>query len=1026
MKTSISYLILSLSLACGARAATFSVTPNVVSNDYTGLITFHMSGLTPGETVQVVQYLDRNHNGVVDAADLAVRGETVSDGDPKLEAGATNIYVFRDEDGTSNGTITASYRFSLAPFGGDVVGSYLFRCSSPSNYFAATNLAFTVLSAPYAQTVQGTVSNNSTNIPYAIVGLLQNVVLAAGPPNIIAGGTADATGHYTLKAPVGTYLAVAIQPGYVGNLLAFPTVVLTSNATVTADITLIAATTSIHGSLLDATNSSVHAVPYAEMAFTTTNGFVTVALCDSNANFAVPVTPGIWTPGILPQSANAQSYLVPDAAASPQFDTRTAPVNFAIVWLKHSTALIYGRTVNNLGQPVPGVGLFLNADFGQYNAFVSSDSEGLYSAGIDAGAGTVSVQNLSDPTANQYIWPSPQFSIFDGQAISLNITGLVTTARFRSHVVDDTGTPLSGLQTAADSYQFYGAYTFATTDDNGYLDMPVFGGKWGFLILNPLAGLVFPDLRTFTITDGVNLTSDIIARTITGHVSGWVRDTANHGITNIPVTITNHVGSTNYTLTVNTDTSGNYSVGVFAGTWNVGLDSYSLESKGYIPVGATNVTVPPSNAVANFTIGSVPPPQILTTSLPDATTNVYYGGYLEYTNGSYPVFWSLAAGMLPGGLTLAEFGDISGYPTNLGLFSFTVKAQDSRGSNDVKVLSINVRQAPAGPLQITTTSLPNPAAGCAYSNQFQATGGVPPYSWALASGSDPLPAVLNLATNGILSGIPSAAGYASLLVEVTDTLGASVTASLYLSVNEALQYYPGPLPAGEVDNPYYGYPSVSGGGPTQIWSLLAGSLPPQLAFDPATGYITGTPNTVGIYNFTLRVTDGCVTVDIATAITNYPALQITTTTLPVAPFNVPYSAQLQAAGGAPPYYWYTYTQLPYGLTLNTDGSITGTPQTIETNTFTAYVYDRAGGSASVNLTLGTTTLPLLDLPAQPAPNQFSFRVTGQMGKSYTAQYSTDLMNWTDLYTTNAPANVFFVTDTNAVDPRRVYQLKVNP
>jgi hypothetical protein len=118
--------------------------------------------------------------------------------------------------------------------------------------------------------------------------------------------------------------------------------------------------------------------------------------------------------------------------------------------------------------------------------------------------------------------------------------------------------------------------------------------------------------------------------------------------------------------------------------------------------------------------------------------------------------------------------------------------------------------------------------------------------------------------------------------------------------------------------------------------------------------------------------------------------------------------------------------LPYGLKLNSDGSITGTPQTLETNTFTAYVSDSAGGNASVNLTIGTTTLPLLDLPAQPAPNQFSFRVTGQMGTSYTAQYSTDLMNWTDLYTTNAPASVFFVTDTNAVDPLRVYQLKVNP
>jgi hypothetical protein len=135
MKTTTSNLILSLSLACGARAATFSVTPNVVSNDYTGLITFHMTGLTPGETV--------------------------SDGQAKLTAGLTNINLFRDEDGTANGSITASYRFSLAPFGGNGVGSYIFRCSSPSNHFAATNLKFTVASPPYPQSVQGTVSNNS-------------------------------------------------------------------------------------------------------------------------------------------------------------------------------------------------------------------------------------------------------------------------------------------------------------------------------------------------------------------------------------------------------------------------------------------------------------------------------------------------------------------------------------------------------------------------------------------------------------------------------------------------------------------------------------------------------------------------------------------------------------------------------------------------------------------------------------------------------------------------------------------------
>ena len=71
--------LLSLSLF-SASATTFTITPSVASNDYTGLITFRMSGLSPGETVQVVQYYDFNGNGVVDGPDLAVRGETVPGG----------------------------------------------------------------------------------------------------------------------------------------------------------------------------------------------------------------------------------------------------------------------------------------------------------------------------------------------------------------------------------------------------------------------------------------------------------------------------------------------------------------------------------------------------------------------------------------------------------------------------------------------------------------------------------------------------------------------------------------------------------------------------------------------------------------------------------------------------------------------------------------------------------------------------------------------------------------------------------
>ena len=57
-----------------------------------------------------------------------------------------------------------------------------------------------------------------------------------------------------------------------------------------------------------------------------------------------------------------------------------------------------------------------------------------------------------------------------------------------------------------------------------------------------------------------------------------------------------------------------------------------------------------------------------------------------------------------------------------------------------------------------------------------------------------------------------------------------------------------------------------------------------------------------------------------------PPLTIATTSLPAATRGVPYTAQLQAAGGFPPYTWaVTDGALPAGLSLAADGTISGTP-----------------------------------------------------------------------------------------------------
>lgn len=70
-------------------------------------------------------------------------------------------------------------------------------------------------------------------------------------------------------------------------------------------------------------------------------------------------------------------------------------------------------------------------------------------------------------------------------------------------------------------------------------------------------------------------------------------------------------------------------------------------------------------------------------------------------------------------------------------------------------------------LAITTTTLPDATDGKAYSFQLQATGGVQPYTWSIATGA--LPTGITLSPSGLLSGTPSVTGAFNFTAQVTDS-----------------------------------------------------------------------------------------------------------------------------------------------------------------------------------------------------------------------------------------------------------------
>ena len=70
--------------------------------------------------------------------------------------------------------------------------------------------------------------------------------------------------------------------------------------------------------------------------------------------------------------------------------------------------------------------------------------------------------------------------------------------------------------------------------------------------------------------------------------------------------------------------------------------------------------------------------------------------------------------------------------------------------------------------------------------------------------------------------------------------------------------------------------------------------------------------------------------------------------------------------------------------------------------------------------------PRLEIRPAPGTGQFALRLVGEVGRSYSLEYSTTLTNWMTLLTTNTTGTNLDLVDTTATNRNRFYRLRQNP
>ncbi|MFB9765795.1 beta strand repeat-containing protein [Nocardioides kongjuensis] len=359
-----------------------------------------------------------------------------------------------------------------------------------------------------------------------------------------------------------------------------------------------------------------------------------------------------------------------------------------------------------------------------------------------------------------------------------------------------------------------------------------------------------------------------------------------------------------------------------------------------------------------------------------------------HQSGGHPAATLAIADPLPDGLTFTPgaggTGTLAGTPAagTGGVHHLTVTGSNGTGPDATWPFTLSIEEAAAVSANDATVR-----AGSAVDLPVTSSGYPAPVVTATG-----LPAGLTFAGDAI-TGTPAAGSGGSYDVTLTaaNGVGDDAVDHLRIVVEEAPSVV-GPAAVRFVADASGSFEFAGGGYPAPTLGIV-GDLPPGISLDvdsdgTATLHGTAPESAVGSYPVTVTATNGIgddaaleVVVEVA------PKVGIATTSLPQAAVGSAYEAFVTADGGAAPYtFTVTGGSLPAGLTLGTDGRISGTPSGAPgTATVEIQVADggapvsRARRTFQLSVTKGVSTIvaePVVTTNALLATGTLRARLTG--------------------------------------------------